>query len=227
MTAILDSKLEKKERKKKRRINSNTFIQLHISHSRWPRRDSSIEKHAIQTLSMMLKMPVLLNAPIALHQELLQCKPNYISELWRLWNTVTDCHSDRTFFQLRPLCGYHVLSSLQAKGTKSSLFLTYPLLMAYMHIGILAALSIGCSELCFTWYNVIFWPIRRFIAKHGYPLTFAYLFKNIDSLVKYWLFTHFFCNCSFFIFFWGLSKWKLHWVTCKVNESQRDSCKLC
>ena len=28
-------------------------------------------------------------------------------------------------------------------------------------------------------------------------------------------------------FFWGLSKSKLHWVACKVNQPPRDSCKLC
>ena len=27
--------------------------------------------------------------------------------------------------------------------------------------------------------------------------------------------------------FLGLSKCKLHWVACKVNEPQRGSCKLC
>ena len=47
--------------------------------------DSSVEKkQATRTLSKMLKMPAKLNARIAISQELLQCEPNYISELWPL-----------------------------------------------------------------------------------------------------------------------------------------------
>ena len=83
MTAILDmkSKKEIKKKKKKRDIereNTNTFILLH----KCIVIDSSVEKkQAIQTLSKMLKMSAKLNACIALPQELLQGKPNYISEL--------------------------------------------------------------------------------------------------------------------------------------------------
>ena len=39
-----------------------------------------------------------------------------------------------------------------------------------------------------------------------------------------WVFTLNFCVFSFF---WGLSKCKLHWVACKVNEPRRGSYKLC
>ena len=37
-------------------------------------------------------------------------------------------------------------------------------------------------------------------------------------------------DCTFkewILFFWCLSKYKLHWVACKVSEPQRSSCKLC
>ena len=56
MTAILDMNSEKKKKKKKFKI-TNTFIQLHNSHSHQPHWDRSIEKHVIQTLSKMLKTP--------------------------------------------------------------------------------------------------------------------------------------------------------------------------
>ena len=65
-----------------RRINVNKTSILY----QMPAGDSSVEKkQTIRTLSKMLNMPAQLSARIALPQELLQCKPSYISELWPLW----------------------------------------------------------------------------------------------------------------------------------------------
>ena len=75
-------------------------------------------------------------------------------------------------------------SATLPEDTKSTLFLMYPMLMAYFHIGLSAALSIGCREL-FPLACVIIFTNLKIRCKTQLSQNFAYLFKSTDDLVKY------------------------------------------
>ena len=59
----------------------------------------------------------------------------------------------------------------------------------------------GCAD----WYALLLFAYGKNRFSH-----------DVAHIIKEWI-----------SFFWCLSKYKLHWVMCKVNEPQRGLCKLC